>query len=97
MRRSREQICASILKACAADKLAVSQLMATQNLSYKLLRSNLDRLVTAKLVEFEQDRNRTMVSTTHHGTNVLRCYRNAIALLNGDRAKCPLIPDTEDE
>lgn len=95
MRRSREQIAAGILRSCVFDKLTVTRLMAIQNLSYKLLRSHLDRLVAAGLLQYEEESERKVISTTTRGAAVSRCYGNAIALLNGSDAPCPLLAPVE--
>jgi predicted transcriptional regulator len=79
------------------DKLTITQLMATQNLSYKLLRSHIDRLLVAGLVQYEEERERRVIATTSRGVAISRCYGNAIALLNGSDAACPLLTLLENE
>ena len=82
-----------ILKCCATDGLSISRLMSLQNLPHSLLSSYLHNLVSAKLVEFAIDSGRRYVHTTEKGLVALRCYRNAIALLNGLQANCPLVSE----
>jgi DNA-binding PadR family transcriptional regulator len=66
--------------------LSMSQLMASQNLSYKVLKPTLNHLVSCKLVEYEIDGKRKLVSTTEQGVIALEAYENALALLEGRQA-----------
>jgi len=91
LRRSREEIEAAILKSCVSDKLTLSQLMVIQNLSYTLLKTYLAKLVSAGLLEYEEQQRKRYVWTTARGITVLKCYRNALALLNGYPSSCPLL------
>lgn len=91
-RRSREQILVGILKSCASDSFGLTRLMSSQNLSYRLLKSYLDGLLSAGLVRKERNGDRTLITTTDRGVAVLRCYRSWVALLNGNSASCPLVP-----
>jgi predicted transcriptional regulator len=82
LRRSREEILFGILKSCAHDRLSTYQLMISQNLSYKLLKSCLDRLAKSKLVSLDVDGRRRVVGTTREGLDALKHYRNAISPLH---------------
>ncbi|HEV2120374.1 MAG TPA: winged helix-turn-helix domain-containing protein [Candidatus Bathyarchaeia archaeon] len=82
MRRSREEILFGILKSCAYDRLSVYQIMISQNLSYKLLKSCLDRLAKSKLVSLDVEERRKVVGTTRAGLDALKHYRNALSLLH---------------
>jgi predicted transcriptional regulator len=79
-----------ILKSCVTDGLSISRLMSLHNLPHSLLSSCLHHLVSAELVESVIDDGRKYVRTTEKGLVALRCYKNAIALLNGLQATCPL-------
>src|SRR5438128_9906109 len=83
LRRDRFQIMAGILKSCVYNGLSISQLLAFQNLSYKILKPSLDHLSTSKLVEYEVDKRRKFVRTTHQGVLALRAYEAALAMLEG--------------
>jgi len=74
-----------------SDKLTLSQLMVIQNLSYNLLKTYLAKLVSAGLLGYEEQQRKRYVWTTVRGIAVLKCYRNAIALLNGYPSSCPLL------
>jgi len=65
--------------------------MVLQNLSHGLLKSYLAKLVSAGLLGYEEERGKRFVWTTIRGIAVLKCYRNAIALLNGYPSSCPLL------
>jgi len=65
--------------------------MVVQNLSYNLLKTYLAKLVSAGLLGYEEQQRKKYVWTTVRGITVLRCYRNAIALLNGYPSSCPLL------
>ena len=93
MRRSREQITAGILNACSSKSRTVSQVMLSQNLSHKELKSRLEVLVPSGLVKLEDHGRKRMIRTTKLGIVVLRCHRNAMALLNGETAACPLLSE----
>lgn len=93
MRRSREQITASILNFCSARSRTVSQVMLSQNLSHRELKSQLEVLIPSKLVSLEQKGKKRVIRTTRMGVTALRCYRNAIALLKGETAPFPLLVD----
>lgn len=80
-----------ILKSCASSRLSVSRLLSSQNLSYRLLRSYLDRLLAGELIKLQNDGERKSFTTTDRGLAVLRCYGNGVALLNGHIADCPLV------
>jgi predicted transcriptional regulator len=90
LRRSREQILVGILKSCATKGALVSHLLSSENLSYRLLRSYLDRLLASELICLDSGGQRTTIMTTERGLEVLRCYGNGVALLNGHVATCPL-------
>jgi predicted transcriptional regulator len=83
LRRDRFQIMAGILKSCVYNGLSISQLLAFQNLSYKILKPSLDHLSSSKLVEYEIDKRRKFVRTTAQGVQALRAYETAIALMDG--------------
>jgi predicted transcriptional regulator len=83
LRRTHHDVKAGILKSCSFGSVSVSQLLASQNLSYKILKPILDHLVSAKLVEFEIDGRRKLVRTTDLGLTAFRAYKNALALLEG--------------
>ena len=68
------------------NSLSISQLLASQNLSYKVLKPTLNHLVLCKLVEYEVDGRRKLVSTTAQGLIALEAYENALALLEGREA-----------
>ncbi len=85
LRRTHHDVKAGILKSCSFDSVSVSQLLASQNLSYKILKPILDHLVLAKLVEFEIDGRRKLVRTTDLGLTAFRAYVNALALLEGHK------------
>ena len=91
MRRTREQITVGLLRACARKSLTVGQVMASQNLSHKILQSYLSSLVPRRLLEHRQDGRKRLIRTTKRGITVLKCYRNSIALLNGQPSACPLV------
>lgn len=93
MRRTREQIVVGILRACARKNLTVSQVMASQNISHKTLQSYLNSLVPKRLLEHRQEGRKKLIRTTKLGITVLKCYRNAIALLNGQPSACPLVDE----
>jgi len=63
--------------------LSISQLLASQNLSYKVLKPALDHLVSCNLVEYETDGKKRLVKTTEQGLIAFRAYQNALALLEG--------------
>ncbi len=83
LRRTHHDIKAAILKSCAFDSLSISQLLASQNLSYKILKPTLDDLVSCKLVEYEADSRRRLVRTTDLGLVAFQAYEKALALLEG--------------
>ena len=91
MRRSAEEIAAGILKSCTQHRLTISQLMAVQNLCYKILMLHLRHLVSVQLVELESNGRRRFFSTTQRGVVALRCYRNAMGLLKGNSSNCPFL------
>jgi len=95
VRRSREELVFGVLKSCAFDKLTISQLMISQNLSHNLLESVLKRLTTSNLIEYEKRNGKRLVLTTERGTAVLRVYRNLFALLNGKVAPCPCVAELD--
>ena len=95
MRRSREEIIVGILRSCTPHKLTVTQLMAGQNLPYKILMHHLRHLITIRLVEVEVVGRRRSFSTTGLGIIAMRCYRNAAAQLMGNNSSCPLLLDHE--
>src|SRR6266571_1939666 len=74
---------AGILKSCAFNSLSISQLLISQNLSYKILKPTLDHLFSCKLVEYGADGRRKLVSTTQLGLVAFQAYENALALLEG--------------
>jgi len=74
---------AGILKSCVYNGLSISQLLAFQNLSYKILKPSLDRLSSSNLVEYEVDKRRKFVRTTAQGLLALRAYETALALMDG--------------
>jgi len=74
---------AGILKSCAFDSLSIGQLLASQNLSYKILKPALDHLVSCKLVEYEADTRRKLVRTTDLGLVAFQAYEKALTLLDG--------------
>jgi len=84
MRRSWEEISAGILKSCSAGSLTISQLMATQNLTYKSLMSHLEQLISAGFVEMRKTGRRRQFSTTNPGVEAWKSYRHAIALLRSN-------------
>lgn len=90
VRRSREQILVGILKSCCTKGVLVSHLLSSENLSYRLLRSYLDRLLVSELIWLDSEGDRTSIRTTDRGLEVLRCFGNGVALLNGLVATCPL-------
>ena len=83
LRRDRFQIMAGILKSCVYNGLTISQLLAFQNLSYKILKPSLDHLSSSNLVEYEIDERRKFVRTTAQGLQALRAYETAMALMDG--------------
>lgn len=83
MRRTRHEIQAGILKSCLYNSLSISQLLAFQNLSYKILKPSLDHLSNSNLVEYEIDKRRKFVRTTAQGSLALRAYETALALMEG--------------
>jgi predicted transcriptional regulator len=91
VRRSREEILVGILKSCAEERMSITHLMVSQNLSYTLLRTHLNRLTSAGLVICSVDGERKLVGTTSRGMAVLKCYRSALALLNGYETACSLV------
>jgi predicted transcriptional regulator len=74
---------AGILKSCVYNGLSISQLLAFQNLSYKILKPSLDHLSSSNLVEYEIDKRRKFVRTTAQGLLALRAYETALALMDG--------------
>lgn len=93
LRRSREEILIGILKACSSEKVAITQLVFGLNLSHRLLQSCLTHLGSWDLIRLEVRGRKRLVATTDRGSAALKCYRNAIALLNGQPSNCPLIQD----
>lgn len=83
LRRDRFQIMAGILRSCVFNGLSISQLLAFQNLSYKILKPTLDHLSSSKLVEYEIDNRRKFVRTTAQGLQALRAYQTALELMDG--------------
>jgi predicted transcriptional regulator len=81
---------AGILKSCAYNGLSISQLLAFQNLSYKILKPSLDHLSTSKLVQYEIDKRRKFVRTTPQGLQALRAYETALALMDGRPSPHPV-------
>jgi len=81
---------AGILKSCLFNGLSISQLLALQNLSYKILKPSLDHLFSSKLVEYETDRRRKFVRTTPQGLLALRAYETAMVLMDGRLLPRPL-------
>src|SRR5467141_587586 len=90
MRRTRHEIRAGILKSCVYNGLSISQLLAFQNLSYKILKPTLDHLSTSKLVEYEISKRRKFVRTTAQGVQALRAYETALALMDGRPSPHPI-------
>jgi predicted transcriptional regulator len=86
LRRTHHDVEAAILKSCVFNSLSISQLLASQNLSYKVLKPTLNHLVLCKLVEYEIDGRRKLVTTTGQGLIALEAYENALALLEGHQA-----------
>jgi predicted transcriptional regulator len=74
---------AGILKSCVYNALSISQLLAFQNLSYKILKPSLDHLSNSNLVEYEINKRRKFVRTTAQGLLALRAYETALALMDG--------------
>ena len=58
--------------------------MAALNLQHKKLKSYLDTLAAANLIEYEKRKRTIVISTTDRGAEAVRAYRNAIALLSGN-------------
>jgi len=83
LRRTHHDLKAGILKSCAFNSLSISQLLTSQNLSYKILKPTLDHLVSCKLVEYEADPRRKLVTTTELGLVAFQAYEKALALLEG--------------
>jgi predicted transcriptional regulator len=81
---------AGILKSCVYNALSISQLLAFQNLSYKILKPTLDHLSTSKLIEYEIDKRRKFVRTTAQGLLALRAYETALALMDGKSSPHPI-------
>ncbi len=81
---------AGILKSCVYNGLSISQLLAFQNLSYKILKPSLDHLSTSNLVEYEIDKRRKFVRTTAQGLRALRAYETAWALMDGRPSPHPV-------
>ena len=95
MRRSREEIAVGILRSCMPSKLTVTQLMAGQNLCYKVLMGHLKHLVAISLVDLEEVGRRRSYSTTESGIHAMRSYRDAVAELTGNTSSCRLFPKQE--
>ncbi len=91
-RRSRDVIVERILKCCASESLTVSRLMLTANLSHKMLKTYVSGLIAADLLKAEEVDGKKMISTTRRGTSFLRCYHNALSLMNGQGTTCCLVP-----
>jgi len=70
--------------------------MVIQNLSYNLLKIYLAKLVSAGLLGYEEQQRKRYVCTTVRGIAALRCYRNAVALLNGHPSSCPLLVEASE-
>jgi predicted transcriptional regulator len=81
---------AGILKSCVYNGLSISQLLAFQNLSYKILKPSLDHLSASNLVEYEIDKRRKFVRTTAQGLLALRAYETALALMDGRPSPYPV-------
>jgi predicted transcriptional regulator len=81
---------AGILKSCVYNGLSISQLLAFQNLSYKILKPTLDHLSSTNLVEYEIDKRRKFVRTTAQGLLALRAYETALALMDGRPSPHPV-------
>src|SRR6267378_1178927 len=90
MRRTRHEIRAGILKSCVYNGLSINQLLAFQNLSYKILKPTLDHLSNSNLVEYEIDKRRKFVRTTSQGLQALRAYETALALMDGRPSPHPI-------
>ena len=83
MRRTHHDVKAGILKACGFNGLSIRQLLASQNLSYKILKPALNHLVACKLIEYAADGRRKLVKTTEQGLVAFRAYEGALDLLEG--------------
>lgn len=83
LRRTHHDVKAGILKSCASRSLSISQLLATQNLSYKILKPSLEHLASRGLVEYSFDNRRKLVRTTELGASAFRAYQSALDLLDG--------------
>jgi predicted transcriptional regulator len=90
LRRDRFQIMAGILKSCIYHGLSISQLLAFQNLSYKILKPTLDHLTSINLVEYEIDNRKKFVRTTAQGLQALRAYETALAMMDGRPSPHPV-------
>ncbi len=76
---------AGILKSCVGDGMTVSRLITAQNLSYKVLRSLLESLISHGLIDYVARNDYRRVVTTELGITALGAFESAIALLDGRR------------
>ncbi len=74
--------------------MMVSRLMATQNIPYGMLKQHLEKLVSTGLLEYLMEGRRMFFSTSQKGMIAIRCYHNAVGLLNGQESTCPLLSRT---
>jgi predicted transcriptional regulator len=58
--------------------------MAALNLQHKKLKSYLELLAAANLIEYQKRKRTIVISTTDKGVDAVRAYRSAIALLTGN-------------
>ena len=83
LRRTHHDVKADILRSCASHSLSVSQLLASQNLSYKILKPSLEHLASRGLVEYRFDNRRKLVRTTELGVFAFRAYQSALDMMDG--------------
>jgi predicted transcriptional regulator len=90
LRRTHHDVKAGILKSCASHGLSISQLLASENLSYKILKPSLEHLISCGLVEYQIDRRRKLVRTTGLGVTAFRAYENAVDMMDGRSVSAPI-------
>ncbi len=63
--------------------MPLGKLMHGENLSYKLLKTYITRLVNLELISLEKVGRKWLARTTKHGIEAVGLYQEAISLLNG--------------
>lgn len=77
---------AGMLKACIANELSVSQLLATLNISYKVLKPLVEILISNQLLTSRTDHRRRFMQTTDRGLATFKMYAQVLAMFGGSRS-----------